>query len=94
VLVDGSIHLGLGGDIELVEELEQSPDADTVAIVAPGENAVGIGLLWRRDPSSLTFVVAELFDVDGDIYGQPFATGPIIVRPLGDVRVGIPTMGT
>jgi len=55
---------------------------------------VGIGLLWGRDPSSLTFVVAELFDVDGYVDSQPFAARPTVVRPPGDVRVGIPTMGT
>jgi hypothetical protein len=93
VLVDGGIHLGLGGDIELVEELEQSPNADTVTVVAPGEYAVGIGLFWRRDPGPLALVIAELLDVDGDVDGQPFASGPTVVRPPSDVRVGIPTMG-
>jgi hypothetical protein len=94
VPVGGSIHLSLDGDIELVEEFEQSPDADTVALVPPGECAVGIGLFWRRDPGPLAFIVAELFDLDRDIDGKPFTAWPTVVRPLGNVRVGVPIMST
>jgi hypothetical protein len=94
VPVGGSIHPSLGGDIELVKEFEQSPDADTVGIVALGERAVGIGPFWRLDPGPLAFVVAELFDLDRDIDGEPFTAWPTVVRPLGNVRVSVPIMGT
>ena len=34
VLVDAEIHLGFDRDIEGVEQLEQAPDADPIAVIA------------------------------------------------------------
>src|SRR6266511_1103686 len=87
MLIDGCVHLGLDGDVELIEEFEQPPDADAIAVVAPGEDAMGVGLFWRGDPCSLALAIAELLDVDRYIYREPPAPGPTIVRPLGDVGI-------
>jgi hypothetical protein len=53
VLVDQAVGVVRRRQPELVEELEQAPDADAVAVVAPGIVAVGLRL------SGLRRVVAE-----------------------------------
>ena len=53
VLVDGEVHLGFDRDIESIEQLKQAPDADPIAVVAPREDAVAVGLVRRGDGRAL-----------------------------------------
>src|SRR4029453_1944262 len=69
-LVDGGVHLRLGGKAELIEELEETPDAHTVAVVAPAENAVALRLVRRRDGRALAHPEAEGLDVEGNVDGE------------------------
>src|SRR5881397_385501 len=83
-LVDGRVHLGLGGKAELVEQLEQAPDAHAVAVVAPAVDAVALRLVRRRDGGALAGAEAEGLDVERHVDGQATAPGPGIVGPLRD----------
>ena len=52
---------------------------------------MGADVAWPREPHVIAISV-ELFDIDCAIHGQPLAASLTIARPLGHVRVGVPTM--
>jgi hypothetical protein len=79
VIVDGDVHLRLGGQVERVEQLEHAPDADAIAVVAPAIDAVALRLVGRRDGHALAHAVGEGLDVDGDVDGQAPAARPRVV---------------
>src|SRR5207245_1701613 len=58
VLVDGYVHLRFQRKVELVGQLEESPDADAVAVVAPTEDAVALRLVGRSDRRALAHAPA------------------------------------
>src|SRR5881409_2585493 len=86
-LVDLDVHLRLDRQVELVEEVEEPPDPDAVAVVTPGIDAGAHRLVGRRDGDALAHAKAERFDVDRDVYGEARAVRPRVVRPLRDVGV-------
>ena len=86
-LVHLDVHLRLDRQVELVEELEQPPDADAVAVIAPGIDAGAHRLVRRRDGHALADAEAERLDIDGDVDGQARAVRPRVIGSLGDVRV-------
>src|SRR5262249_5781069 len=86
-LVDGGVHLGLGRQAELVEQLEQPPNADAVAVVAPAVDALPLRRVGWRDGGALAGTEAEGFDVERHVDGQRAAAGPGVVGSLRDVRV-------
>ena len=92
VLVDAEIHLGFDRDVEGVEQLEQAPDADPIAVIAPREDAVAVRLVRRRDGRALALAEAELLYVDGDIDGKTSPVRPVVDRAGGDVGIGITTV--
>ena len=61
--------MGIAG----IKQLEEPPDPDAIAIVAPGENAVAVGLIGWGNGGPFAGPIAELFDIQGDIDRQPFA---------------------
>jgi len=91
--VDGRVHLSLGGDVELVEQIEEAPDAHAVAVVAPAIDAVAESLVRRGDGRALADAIAERLDVHRDVDGEPSAAGPRVVGPRDDARVPVPVMG-
>src|SRR5262249_59979462 len=78
---------------ELVEQLEEPPDAHAVAVVAPAVDAVALRLIGRRDGRALADAEAEGLDVERDVDGQPPATGPRVVRSCRDVGVVVAPVG-
>src|SRR5205823_3332739 len=74
-VVDRGVHLRLGGNPELVEQLEQAPDADAIAVVTPAIDAVALRLVRRRDRRALPFPKAKRFDVERDVDREPPAVG-------------------
>ena len=93
MLVDAEIHLGFDGHVEGVEQLEQAPDADPIAVIAPREDAVAVRLVRRRDGRALALAEAELLDVDRDVDGETGPVRPVVDRAGGDVGIGITTVG-
>src|SRR5262245_65925268 len=85
--IDLGVHLGLGGKAQLVEQLEEAPDAHTIAVVAPAVDAVALGLVGRGDGRPLAHAEAEGLDVEGQVDGEATPAGPGVVGPPGDVRV-------
>src|SRR5207248_8112892 len=78
-LVDRGVHLSLSGNAELVEHLEQAPDAHAIAVVAPAVDAVALRLVGRRDGGALAGAEAERLDVERDVDGQAATAGPGVV---------------
>ena len=91
VVADAAVEQDGCRQLELVQDLEQAPVADPVTVVAPGEIA-------RRLLAAADRVHAEpgaereMLDVERDVEGEPLASGPSVVRPLDDRRIGIAGM--
>src|SRR5262249_38074635 len=69
--------------------LEEPPDADAVAVVAPAVDAVALRLVGRRDGGALADAEAERLDVDGHVDGEAPAPRPRVVGARPDARVAI-----
>src|SRR6516164_6891349 len=88
VIADAAVQKDRSGQFELVEDLEQAPIADSVAVVAPGEIARGLLAASHRihpEPGA----EGEMLDIERDIEGEPLASRPVVVRPLDDRRIGV-----
>src|SRR5262249_47645627 len=71
VIADAAVQKNRRGQFELVQDFEQAPIADPIAVVAPGEIA-------RRLPAAPNRIhpqpgaEREMLDVERDIEGEPF----------------------
>jgi len=87
VVVEQAVVVVRERQLELFGKVEQPPDADAVAVVAPG--VVALRLRFAR----LGVVVAQprakskAFDVGRNAEREAFPAGPGIVLALGDRRV-------
>jgi hypothetical protein len=76
VLVEQRIDIVRRRQLELLEQIEQPPDADPVAVVAPGIIALLLRLaLLCRIPTGALAIGVNL-DIGGDAERQPLAAGP------------------
>src|SRR5687767_6533038 len=78
--------------LELVEQLEQAPHADAVAVVAPGVVAMGLRLAGFRRVVSQAGAESEPFDVGGEEEGEALAARPAVVfafREWNEVVAGV-----
>src|SRR5882762_1235357 len=82
VVVKQAVGIVRGGQLELVEQLEQAPYADAIAVVAPRVIAVRLGLagLGRIVPEA--GAIGEPLDIAGEQERQPLAAGPAVVLAL------------
>src|SRR5262245_5950390 len=92
VIAHAAVQQDRGGQLQLIEDFEQAPIADPIAIVAPRE--VARRLLTAADgihaePSA----EREVLDVERDIEGEPLAIRPTVVFAFDDRRVGVPVVG-
>src|SRR5262249_1098313 len=85
--VDGGIHLGLDGNVERIKQLKEPPDPNAIAIIAPGENAMTVGLIGGSYGRPFPGPVAELFDVEGHIDRQPCVCRPTVVWACRNIGV-------
>src|SRR5262249_40664295 len=81
-----------GRKVELVEQLQATPHADAVAVVAPGEGARIGRRAGHRQQMPVTGAAREMLDVEPEIHREPLAAWPGIVCPLGDRRVDVAVM--
>src|SRR6185295_109713 len=72
---------------KLVEQVEQAPHPDAVAVVAPGEGARVGCRAFHRDRMAEAGAEREVLDVDAEIDGEALAVRPVVVRALGDRRI-------
>ena len=79
IVVDQAVGAVPGGQAELVQQVEQAPDADAVAVVAPGIVAVRLRLagLGRIVPQPRA--EGEPLDVRGEQERQALAARPAVV---------------
>src|SRR6266436_2132972 len=78
--------------IQFIEQFEAAPNANPVAVIAPGE---GPGVRSRSCyGQKMTFARAEgeVFDVEAEIDRQPLAIWPGVVRTVNDRRISIAIM--
>ena len=91
-VVDRGVHLRLGGDPELVEELEEAPDPDPIAVVPPRVDAVALGLVRRGDGRALAAAETERLDVERDVDREPPTVRPAVVGAIEDAPVRVASM--
>ena len=78
-----------GAQVEPVEQIEQPPRADAIAVITPGiVHDVGIGL--RRGQLG-TQAAAELehLVIDAQIDGEAATIGPVVDGTIGDRAIGV-----
>src|SRR5262249_54542191 len=76
---------------ELVQDFEQAPVPNPVAVVAPGEIARRLlAAAHRIHPQAGP--EREMLDVERDIEGEPLASRPTVVFQLDDRRIGVSGM--
>src|SRR5262249_17258830 len=73
-----------GRQFELIEDFEQAPVADAVAVVAPGEVARGLRTGAIARIHSDAGAEGEMLDVERDVEREPFSLGPAVVGALHD----------
>src|SRR5262245_32201582 len=92
MLVDQAVDDTRAGQFELVEQVEQAPDADAIAVVAPSEIAL-VRRLARHDRiRSHSCAEGEDLDIRSDPERQALAARPGIVRATIDWRIRIPVV--
>ncbi|MNQ12539.1 hypothetical protein D3C85_254470 [compost metagenome] len=92
IVEDDRVHQVGRGQLQFVKQIQQAPDADAVAVVAPGEAAdVGLGQ-FRAQAVPASGPEGEMLDVQAQVDGQSLALGPTVVRTRGDGAVGITVM--
>src|SRR6266446_3677195 len=77
VIADAAVQKNRGGQFELVQDFEQAPIADSVAVVAPGEIARGL------------LAAANRIHPQPGAEGEPLASRPAVVFALDDRRIGV-----
>ena len=75
VVADRAVEQDGGRQLELVENLEQAPVADAVAVVAPGIVARGLLAAAHRVHADAG-AEREMLDVERDVEGEPLAARP------------------
>ncbi len=76
-----------GGRIQGVEQVDEPPGADAVAIVAPGVVQHIRLRTARREFGSEPLAECEVLEIDGDIDGESGAVGPAIFRTAADRQI-------
>ena len=89
VMADAAVEQDRRRQLQLVEDLEQPPVADAVAVVAPGEIARGLraGAVARVHADA--GAEGEVLDVERNVEGQPLALRPAVIGPRRDRRIVI-----
>src|SRR5262245_6373093 len=87
VLVEQRVDVVGSGQLELLEQVEQAPDADAVAVVAPGVVALLLRLALLRGIPAGALAIGVDLDVGGHAERQALAAGPGIVLALADDRI-------
>ncbi len=82
VFVEQAVGVVRGRQLELVEQLEQPPYADAVAVVAPGIVAVGLRLALLRRIVTEPGAEGEPLDVGGQHEREALAARPAVVLAL------------
>ncbi len=72
---------------ELVEQIEVMPDADPVAVIAPGIILLALRPVRPARIDAEPGAIREKLDVAAEEDGKPLALRPIVDRPLGDRHV-------
>src|SRR5439155_1163423 len=89
VVVKQAVGVVRGGQLQLVEQVEQAPHADAIAVVAPGVIAVRLRLagLGRIVPE--TRAIGEPLDIGGEQEREALAAGPAVVPAFRQRDEGI-----
>src|SRR5262249_20356188 len=91
VIADAAVQKNRRGQFELVQDFEQAPVPNPVAVVAPGEIARGLlAAAHRIHPQAGP--EREMLDVERDIEGEPLASRPTVVFAPDDGRIGVSGM--
>src|SRR5512134_2033072 len=81
-VVDQAVGAVSGGKAKVVQQIEQTPDADAVAVVAPGVVAVRLRLAELGRVVAEARAVREPLDVGGDEEREALAARPAVILAL------------
>src|SRR5262249_41684548 len=92
VIANTTVQQDRRGQLQIVQDFEQAPISDSVAVVAPSEVsrrllAGAVGGIHANAGAE-----REVFDIERHVERQPLSIGPRIVPPLDDRRIGVPRM--
>jgi hypothetical protein len=87
VLVHQAVGVVRGGKLQLVEELEQPPDADAIAVVAPGIVAVRLRLVVLGIVVPAPFAIRVHGKIGRQAECEALASRPIVIPALRDRRI-------
>src|SRR5262249_34077293 len=87
ILVEERVDVVRGGKFQLLEQLEQPPDADAVAVVAPRVIPLLLRLAFLRGVPAGAFAIGVDLYVGRGAEGKPLAVRPRIVLALVDRRI-------
>src|SRR5687767_1976753 len=93
VVVERGVDERADRELQVLEQLEAAPDADAIAVVAPGEiEDIGLRALG---PQRGTQPGAELevLDVEAQVDRQTPPARPVVVTPPRDGRVRVAPVG-
>ena len=84
VVVEQAVGVVRERHLQLVGEIEEPPDADAVAVVAPRVVALRLRLAVLRVVVAAALAEREALDVGGDAEREALAAGPAVVLALGE----------
>ena len=92
MIVDFAVEQQRNRQLELIEQFEQPPDTDPVAVFAPTPVVrVGVGKA-RRIGNAQAFPVSEVLEIEGNMYRQASFLRPCERRAVRDRTVGKSTV--
>ena len=88
VAVDAAVDENRNRKIEPVEQVDQAPHPDAIAVFAPGviEHVRVMGVRGKLRPMALA--EGEVLEIEADIDRKPRPVRPFVGRPLLDAAVG------
>src|SRR5882724_3754481 len=79
--------------MQLVEQLEKTPNPDAQAVVAPRIVTLSLRTAPLGRICATPRKKGKLLDVEGDVESQPFAVGPTEVAALFNGRIVVAIVG-
>src|ERR1700704_5677111 len=93
ILADEAVEQDRRGQLQFVEQAEDSPDADAKAVVALGVVALGLRAAALGRVGGAAGQKGELLDVERDVESEPLAARPVEVASLLNRRIVIAVVG-
>jgi hypothetical protein len=78
--------------VKFIEKFEEAPNADPVAVIAPGKRPSVRSNSRYRQQITLARTERKMFDVEAKIACQPLSVRPGVIRAVNNRRIRIAIM--